>query len=73
MAQKDPLDIIRREIAIMKKLQHRHVLKLIEVLNNDETDAFYMGARAAAGLRVAMSNASDLCLQCSSSPPTASS
>ena len=38
----NPLDKIHREIAIMKKLDHPNVCKLIEVLDNPEDDNLYM-------------------------------
>ena len=38
----NPLDKIYREIAIMKKLDHPNVCKLIEVLDNPEDDNLYM-------------------------------
>ena len=41
-ASGNPLDKIYREIAIMKKLDHPNVCKLIEVLDNPEDDNLYM-------------------------------
>ena len=38
----NPLDKIYREIAIMKKLDHPNVCKLIEVLDKPEDDNLYM-------------------------------
>ena len=42
-AAEDPWDMIKREIAIMKKLKHKHVIMLQEVLDDDEVDCLYMG------------------------------
>ena len=39
----DPLQMVYREIAIMKKLDHPNVVKLVEVLNEQEADNMYMG------------------------------
>lgn len=36
------LDLIREEIAIMKKLNHPNVVNLIEVLDDPEEDSLYM-------------------------------
>jgi len=36
------LDLIREEIAIMKKLSHPNVVSLIEVLDDPEEDSLYM-------------------------------
>lgn len=38
----DPLNLIRHEIAILKKLHHPHVVKLIEVLDDPSKDNLYM-------------------------------
>lgn len=38
----NPLDLIRREIAIMKKLDHPNVVTLIEVLNDAYGDSLHM-------------------------------
>ena len=35
---------IRKEIAIMKKLNHPHVVRLLEVIDDPLTDKIYMGA-----------------------------
>ena len=35
--------MVYREIAIMKKLDHPNVVKLVEVLNEQEADNMYMG------------------------------
>jgi [calcium/calmodulin-dependent protein kinase] kinase len=42
-AREDPLQKVYREIAIMKKLDHPNVVKLVEVLNEQEADHLYMG------------------------------
>ena len=39
----DPLQKVYREIAIMKKLDHPNVVKLVEVLNEQDADNLYMG------------------------------
>ena len=39
---KDALQDVQREIAIMKKLNHKNVIKLHEVINNPNEDKFYM-------------------------------
>lgn len=39
---RDPLILIRHEIAILKKLHHPHVVKLIEVLDDPSKDSLYM-------------------------------
>ncbi|CAO1613966.1 unnamed protein product [Sympodiomycopsis kandeliae] len=41
-AEKDPLRLIRREIAIMKKLTHPNVISLIEALDDPSRDELYM-------------------------------
>ena len=38
---------IRKEIAIMKKLNHPHVVRLLEVIDDPLTDKIYMGEYAA--------------------------
>jgi [calcium/calmodulin-dependent protein kinase] kinase len=40
--QKNPLYLIKEEIAIMKKLNHPNLVSLIEVLDNPEEDSLYM-------------------------------
>ena len=42
-AQADPMDAVRREIAIMKKLDHPNVMRLIEVLDSDDSPNLFMG------------------------------
>jgi [calcium/calmodulin-dependent protein kinase] kinase len=39
---KDPLFLIREEIAVMKKLNHPNLVQLIEVLDDPEEDSLYM-------------------------------
>ena len=39
----NPLQKVYREIAIMKKLDHPNVTKLVEVLDDPEDDNLYMG------------------------------
>jgi len=41
----DPLQKVYREIAIMKKLDHPNVVKLVEVLDDPEEDNLYMGTK----------------------------
>ena len=43
MKSKDALDDVKREIAIMKKLNHENVIKLYEVIENPQNDKFYLG------------------------------
>ena len=42
----DPLQRVYREIAILKKLDHPNVVKLVEVLDDPEQDNLYMGLLA---------------------------
>ena len=39
----NPLEPVYREIAILKKLAHPNVVKLVEVLDDPDEDNFYMG------------------------------
>lgn len=39
---KDPLHLIRHELAILKKLHHPNVVKLFEVLDDPTADSLYM-------------------------------
>ena len=39
----NPLDRVYREIAILKKLNHSNVVKLVEVLDDPAEDNLYMG------------------------------
>jgi len=38
-----PLERVHREIAILKKLDHPNVVRLVEVLDDPEEDNLYMG------------------------------
>lgn len=38
----NPMDLIRREIAIMKKLDHPNIVTLVEVLDDPDGDSLYM-------------------------------
>lgn len=42
-ANNNPLDLVRGELAILKKLNHPYVVKLYEVLDDPNTDSLYMG------------------------------
>lgn len=39
----NPLDLVRTELAILKKLNHPHVVRLFEVLDDPDNDSLYMG------------------------------
>lgn len=39
----NPVDLVRGEVAILKKLNHPHVVKLYEVLDDPNDDPLYMG------------------------------
>lgn len=41
-ASSNPMDLIRREIAIMKKLDHPNIVTLTEVLDDPQGDSLYM-------------------------------
>lgn len=41
----NPLDKVYREIAVLKKLDHPNVVKLIEVLDDPDEDHLYLGNR----------------------------
>jgi len=43
MRYKDGLENVRKEIAIMKNLNHKNILKLYEVIENPKFDKFFMG------------------------------
>ncbi|CAO3614260.1 unnamed protein product [Cunninghamella echinulata] len=38
----NPLDLVRGEVAILKKLNHPHIVKLFEVLDDPNDDSIYM-------------------------------
>lgn len=46
---KNALDDVRREIAIMKKLNHENVIKLYEVIETTDGDKIYMVIDYAEG------------------------
>lgn len=41
--ESDPLQLVRKEVAIFKKVAHPHVVQLYEVLDDPEHDTLYMG------------------------------
>lgn len=43
MEYKDQLQNVLMEIAIMKKLQHPNLVRLHEVIDDDDNDKLYMG------------------------------
>ena len=43
MSATNPLERVRREIAILKKLDHPNVVRLVEVLDDPDQDNLYMG------------------------------
>ena len=42
-ANDNPLDLVRGEMAILKKLNHPNMVKLFEVLDDPNDDSLYMG------------------------------
>lgn len=38
----NPIDLVRKEIAIFKKMNHPNIVKLLQVINDDENDLLYM-------------------------------
>lgn len=39
----NPLDLVRGEVAILKKLNHNNIVSLYEVLDDPNDDSLYMG------------------------------
>lgn len=39
----NPLDLVRGEMAVLKKLNHPHIVRLFEVLDDPSGDSLYMG------------------------------
>jgi serine/threonine protein kinase len=48
--ERSPLDLIRGEIAILKKLNHTNIVKLYEVLDVAAEDSMYMGKYCRHGV-----------------------
>lgn len=42
MKFKDGYDKMKLEVSIMKKLQHRNVIKLHEIIENEKSDKIFM-------------------------------
>jgi serine/threonine protein kinase len=38
----NPIDLVRSEVAILKKLEHKHIVKLYEVLDDPQQDSLFM-------------------------------
>jgi Mg2+ and Co2+ transporter CorA len=55
MAYKDQLQNVLMEIAIMKKLQHSHLVTLHEVIDDEENDKLYMGKASLFVIMVSFS------------------
>ena len=49
MKFKDAYDKVKLEIAIMKKLQHKNIIKLYEVIENSNNDKIYLILEFAQG------------------------
>ena len=45
-----PLDRVYREVAVLKKLDHPNVVKLVEVLDDQDQDNLYMGASSSTAI-----------------------
>ena len=43
MGYKDALQEVAKEIAVMKKLDHPNVIRLHEVIDDEDKDKLYMG------------------------------
>lgn len=41
----NPLDLVRGEMAVLKKLNHPNIVRLYEVLDDPSGDSLYMGKR----------------------------
>lgn len=41
--KQNPLDLVRTEVVVLKKLNHENVVKLHEVLDDPNDDSLYMG------------------------------
>lgn len=41
--QSNPLDLVRGEVAVLKKLNHPNIVRLFEVLDDPSGDSLYMG------------------------------
>lgn len=39
----NPLELVRGEMAVLKKLNHPHIVRLFEVLDDPSGDSLYMG------------------------------
>lgn len=65
----NPLNLIRREIAIMKKLDHPNIVSLIEVLDDPDSDSLYMILEYCAKGAIMSSDPCDV-LTCTQSPYT---
>jgi [calcium/calmodulin-dependent protein kinase] kinase len=54
--KRDPLDRVYREIAILKKLDHPNIVKLVEVLDDPDEDNLYMGEPLLTNSKLAQSS-----------------
>jgi [calcium/calmodulin-dependent protein kinase] kinase len=45
------LDAVKREIAIMKKLNHENIIRLYEVIENEDNEKLYMGYKDLHNLK----------------------